>query len=113
VIDLTAPARWAYGLGRELSQLPSTLRKARRALVELPDRLDSLVSTLERTADELHRTTEALTDTLPGIPPGLEAIDAHVVKMHASVESLDQTLRAAVGSVPGVRRALRREPTAP
>lgn len=84
---ITAPARWAFGIGREVAQLPLTIRRARQALSDLPDSLHELTETLR----------------------GLQAIDEHVVEMRQTVENLDQSLRASLGVVPGMRRAMRRE----
>jgi hypothetical protein len=71
-------ARWGGSLANELVRLPVTLGRARRLLVELPEQLDRLIEALR----------------------GVEAQLDHL-------EHLDANLTAALGSIPGVRRALR------
>ena len=122
---LTLALRWPGKVLEEILLAPWTVAKVRRSLTELPERIDAL-------RDSLDETTSMLTDTLPDLDGRLLEVADDLTAFRVSLERLLPELSKVVtgmddrfrnvesrvaelgdgvlnvlGSIPGVRRALR------
>jgi hypothetical protein len=122
---LTLALRWPGKVLEEILLAPWTVAKVRRSLTELPERIDAL-------RDSLDETTSMLTGTLPDLDGRLLEVAGDLTAFRVSLERLLPELSKVVtgmderfrnvestvselgdgvlnvlGSIPGVRRALR------
>lgn len=116
--------RWNARLYGEVARLPVTLGKARRLLVDLPDSIERLTATLDATRGSLDAILPELSQLVGGMDTRLASIDDGVAKaltdldgrlghLDDVVSELGGTVTGVLGSIPGVRRALRPTPSAP
>jgi hypothetical protein len=117
--------RFPAKLLEEALLAPWTLARVRRSLTELPDRIDALRGSLEQTTGMLSRTLPELdtrlvevADDLTAFRTSLEALlpelsrvvsgmDERFRNVESSVSELGNGVLSVLGSIPGVRRALR------
>jgi hypothetical protein len=110
--------RWWARLAGEVASLPSTLGKARRLLVDLPESIDGLTQELHATRGALDMILPELSQLVGGMDERLANIDAEVAKalggldvrlghMDTVVSDLGTTVTGVLGSIPGIRRAVR------
>jgi hypothetical protein len=110
--------RWWTRLAGEVATLPSTLARARRLLVDLPDSIDGLTKELAATHGALDMILPELSKLVGGMDERLANIDNEVAKalgglddrlghMDTVVSELGGTVTGVLGSIPGIRRAVR------
>lgn len=110
--------RWWSRLAGEVATLPSTLAKARRLLVDLPDSIEGLTRELAATRGALDLILPELSQLVGGMDERLANIDTSVAEalgglddrlghMDSVVSDLGHTLTGVLGSIPGLRRAVR------
>ena len=90
-------------LTEEVRRAPDTMRGAREVLValaRLPDQIDELIVTLDRTVDSIDRSLAEVSET---IVVGMNDRIGHVDDM---VSDLRNTLTSLIGAIPVARRAL-------
>lgn len=92
--------RWPAKALVELALAPWTIQRVRRSLTELPDRIDSLTEALRQTTDQLG-------STLPSVDEGLVRMNESVSRLETTVNEVGEVVFGIVGSIPGVRRAVR------
>lgn len=123
---------WALTMLDELSRLPSTIAKARRLLVDLPERIEGLNQALlqttaaletilpevveavrqvdgrtEQLAGSLDDTKVVLEERLPDLTGLVTTLEERLEHMDGTVTNLGNVLVGALGSIPGMRRAVR------
>lgn len=114
--------RWWGRLYGEVARLPVTLTTARRLIVDLPDSIDRLTATLDATRGSLDAILPELSQLVGGMDTRLAHIDDSVAQaltdldhrlghMDGIVTELGGTLTGVLGSIPGLRRAVRSAPT--
>ena len=115
--------QWTGRLAGEAARLPVTLFHARQLLVELPASIERLTETLDATRGSLDAILPELNQLVGGMDTRLAHIDDGVAKalgdldvrlghMDDVVSDLGGTLTGVLGSIPGVRRAVRSNATA-
>jgi hypothetical protein len=92
--------RWPAKALVEIALAPWTIQRVRRSLTELPDRIDSLTEALRQTTDQLG-------STLPSVDEGLVRMNESVSRLETTVNEVGEVVFGIVGSIPGVRRAVR------
>ena len=95
--------QWAMTLTEEVRRAPETMRGAREVLValaRLPDQIDALIVTLDKTVDSVDRSLAEVSET---IVVGMNDRIGHVDDM---VSDLRNTLTSLIGAIPVARRAL-------
>ena len=95
--------QWVMTLTEEVRRAPETMRGAREvvvALARLPDQIDALIVTLDRTVDSIDRSLAEVSET---IVVGMNDRIGHVDDM---VSDLRNTLTSLIGAIPVARRAL-------
>lgn len=85
--------RWPGKLLEEVLLMPWTLSRVRHSLEQLPDRIDTL-------NESLAEVTAVLDSTLPQVDQRLEGVATELIELRDAVQRV-------VGTIPGVRRALR------
>lgn len=105
------PARWTRALAEEVSRAPSTLRRARLLIADLarlPEQIEELTAALDRTTTTIEGSLAQLSDTVAlGMNERLEHLDEVVSELNDTVGSVGSMVTGVLGSVPGVRRAVR------
>lgn len=108
---VTLPWRWTRALAEEVSRAPATLRRARLLIVELarlPEQIEELTAALDRTTTTIDGSLAHLSDTVAlGMNDRLEHLDEVVSELNDTVGAVGTMVTGVLGSVPGVRRAVR------
>jgi len=117
--------RWPAKLLEEALLAPWTLARVRRSLTELPDRIDALRASLEETtgmlsgtlpdldtrllevADDLTAFRKSLEALLPELSKVVAGMDDRFRNVESAVSELGDGVLSVLGSIPGIRRALR------
>jgi ABC-type transporter Mla subunit MlaD len=95
--------QWAMTLTEEIRRAPETMRGAREVLValaRLPEQIDALIVTLDRTVESIDAALGEVSET---IVVGMNDRIGHVDDM---VSDLRNTLTSLIGAIPVARRAL-------
>jgi ABC-type transporter Mla subunit MlaD len=122
---LSLIARWPAKVAEEILLAPWTIRQVRTSLTELPVRLDALTATLGDTIGALDALLPTLDERIGGLATDLTAfrstlekllpelstlvgsMDDRVEHVEHMVTDLGEALLNLMGSIPGVRRAVR------
>lgn len=98
--------RWVQLLAHEVAMIPWTIRETRRSLAELPDRLDRLSVTLERTMVGLDTSLPQLNEVMGEITAGVGSVEGAVHELNGelgrTVFALDQLLPELSGMMNAV-----------
>lgn len=122
---LSLALRWPGKLLEEVLLAPWTLAKVRQSLTELPERIDALRDSLDETtsmltgtlpdldgrlrevADDLTAFRVSLERLLPELSRIVTGMDDRFRNVESTVSELGDGVLNVLGSIPGVRRALR------
>ena len=122
---LTLALRWPGKVLEEILLAPWTVAKVRRSLTELPERIDALRDSLDETtsmltgtlpaldgrllevADDLTAFRVSLERLLPELSKVVTGMDERFRNVESTVSELGDGVLNVLGSIPGVRRALR------
>ena len=122
---LTLALRWPGKVLEEILLAPWTVAKVRRSLTELPERIDALRDSLDETtsmltgtlpdldgrllevADDLTAFRVSLERLLPELSKVVTGMDERFRNVESRVAELGDGVLNVLGSIPGVRRALR------
>jgi hypothetical protein len=122
---LSLALRWPGKVLEEILLAPWTLAKVRQSLTELPERIDALRDSLDETtsmltgtlpdldrrlrevADDLTVFRVSLERLLPELSKVVTGMDERFRNVESTVSELGDGVLNVLGSIPGVRRALR------
>lgn len=110
--------QWPLKLAQEVVLAPWTIGSLRRALTELPEKIDGLSEALDRTTTDLDATVnglaadltsfkESLDDMLPTLSALVTGMDGRVEHLEAMVSDLGNSVVTVLNVIPGVARRIR------
>ena len=110
--------QWPLKLAQEVVLAPWTIGSLRRALTELPDKIDGLSDALDRTTTDLEGTVnglaadlnafkESLDDMLPTLSALVTGMDGRVEHLEAMMSDLGSSVVTVLNVIPGVAKRIR------
>ena len=110
--------QWPLKLAQEVVLAPWTIGSLRRALTELPDKIDGLSDALDRTTTELEGTVnglaadltafkDSLDDMLPTLSALVTGMDGRVEHLEAMMSDLGSSVVTVLNVIPGVAKRIR------
>jgi len=110
--------QWPLKLAQEVVLAPWTIGSLRRALTELPDKIDGLSDALDRTTTELEGTVnglaadltafkDSLDDMLPTLSALVTGMDTRVEHLESMMDDLGSSVVTVLNVIPGVAKRIR------